>query len=434
MDKKIIIASIGTAVFGIGKVFSTSGQVVFILENGFKYFSVDDPVPVISTVVIGALSTAYVRSITRFPSLWEFFTGNTPEGISIWENTSRGEKTNVIVMGSLNFLAAVADGVQAYLGSNTLLEVFGLQPTDQPQIPIVIVINSFLGLSCTLAYLAFFGKKSVQNALLLQRQLQSSGLLALSEPGVTKGMVKTILSCSLAGISYVAFVYYAGSAALELIWPSISTPVVISTCTIISASVLSTFVTSRAGQAYKFLTSNEPPITATYQSLTRRDKAIVAPHWLVGFVDIVVFMIASYFSFLGMFASFGITHNWWVEVLPILPCLSVGFMHYVFSLRPAIKTCIENRESYHTLTQAEQIISADNNMHSILSVQTEDSDIEEISELEAVPKIEVIPEIREDTTQGYLTNVLSYCCPSFFYNRNCSSEQTPLLISRGLEK
>jgi hypothetical protein len=367
MFKKFIKKCAGWAAtisFTTGKVLATAGQVIFLLKEGLDYFNIKSPAVTIPTLAIGAASTAYIRGVTRGPAMKKIFLPDSDQAAAaaspIWKNTTRLEKTNVVIMWLSNFGSLGVEFLASFLGSYTLLTALQIEELlektfgDEAGDDIGIGIDLYFALSCAVAYAAFFCVPAVRNALDLQRNLTTASVNANNRATIAGNLIKTTASSGLAGSATVVMGGFSVYNALNLIWPTIPKSLVATSVVIGSTSVFVTYLMSRSGQTYKYYNANETALIKVVQhSLSGfKDKTIAMAQWGAGAIDMASFAAAAYGSFLGSASALGYEDSWVAELTPLLFCLSIAITHWIFSIRPLVLQTIKNRDSY----QAEAIL------------------------------------------------------------------------------
>jgi hypothetical protein len=333
------VKRIGLVVFfGTGKVFSSTGQLVYAVLAALKHFGIKDSRAVYPIAILGGASTLYVRAFTRIPALNRQFTPGlkkSREGLSLWPNSGL-VRLIVVAVGSIGIVSGVVDAFQSYLGSTTIMDIMHVtEKTAQ------YIVGGYIVISSLGTYYAFTVNNTLENTVLLMEKL-SKQQLQNSESNYCKvllNFLKTGLVGTLGTAAFAAFAYFTVKDILILSFPSLSIEIIQILSSISFATTMVSTALSRMAETYKYFEQNE---MLPFKDVDREQLAKLLPHIVMGYLDILTFSLSFYIGSVETLGDFGMNkQSLTVKLLSLSSAVSGGFLHYVFSVRPMVKTAMD---------------------------------------------------------------------------------------------
>lgn len=330
--------------FGAGKIYSSTGQLIFGIIKFLDYWKYTSAVPFITIVSLSGVSTFYVRAWTRIPALWRQFSPEakkTKDGHKLWPD-SKIERATVIIVGTIGVASGLVDTLQAYLGHKTILQLLNGDTNYVEYSTGAYIVISSMG-----TYYAFTVSNTIENTISLiqkfKNRKQNQHADQTDDIIVNNSHIGSLSKAITVGLlgtaGFGAFAYFTVRDFLTETFPGLP-PYVIQLCSYLALfTILVATALSRGAETYKYFHSAKPiPIN----DLTAKQILVLTPHILLGVLDIIVFGLSFYIASIVTISGFGVApESLIVRLFSILPALSGAFYHYVFSVRPIINVAVE---------------------------------------------------------------------------------------------
>jgi hypothetical protein len=350
-QRRSLIAAV--VVLGTGKLFAVCGQSIFSLSFAYQLVAnntdcnlsntqIDVTEPEYPVIILGTLSTLWVRGITRYPSLWRTFKLNENEQDQATQKSDpplfpRDDKTKLTV-SVLTFINGLVSGsgvgIQAYLGTQVILRLLGV--TNSLALIIIPAVNSL----CSLAtFFSFIMSIVILNAQKLVGTCRDFRCSKSEVKRVSWPMVGTFALCILGNFAYAASAFFFASDTFRDMFYLRNESVnqglswLVFACTFISVFL------SRVAKTYQFLaTDHKKTFFTLFPKLNAKTFSLLLGHVALCFLDIMTYAFSFYSGAVDVLMHLSLTCNNPAAItLAALTALSGGYMHFIFSVESQLK-------------------------------------------------------------------------------------------------